>query len=217
MNLVMRHSILPGLFILSVAISAMATEVNIVGLFNGKAMVSINGGKHQVIATGETTPEGVKLISSNSTNAVLEIDGKRQNLGMGKSGSIPSSEGGGNSKAVLTADVQGHFFTNGSINGASTTMVVDTGATTVAMGKDEARRLGISYLKGERVGVNTANGVVAAYRVTLDTVSVGNLTLNQVEGLVQESNMPIVLLGMSFLKRLEIKQDGTSMTLLKKY
>lgn len=217
MNLTMRHSSLLCLIILCFATSAIATEVNIVGLFNGKAMVSINGGKPHVIASGETSPEGVKLISSNSATAIMEIDGKRQNMGMGKSASIPSAEGGGNSRAVLTADVQGHFFTNGSINGASTTMVVDTGATAVAMGKDEARRLGISYLKGERIGVNTANGVVAAYRVTLDTVRVGSLTLNQVEGLVQESNMPIVLLGMSFLKRLEIKQDGTSMTLLKKY
>lgn len=217
MNLIVRHSNLLGLLILSAAANATATEVNVVGLFNGKAMVSIDGDRPHVITTGDSTSKGVKLISSNSTSAVFEIDGKRQTLSMGKSGSITSAEGGGNSKAVLTADAQGHYFTTGSINGTSATMVVDTGATAVAMGKEEAKRLGISYLRGERVGVSTANGVVAAYRVTLDTVRVGSLTLNQVEGLVQESNMPIVLLGMSFLKRLEIKQDGTSMTLLKKY
>lgn len=218
MSLTLRHSNLLGLAILlSTASSAPATEVNVVGLFSGKAMVSINGGKHRVIAAGETSPEGVKLITADSSTAVLEIDGKRQNLGMGKSASIPSADGGGNQSAVLAADIQGHFVTTGSINGTSARMVVDTGATMVSMSKDEARRLGISYLNGERGMVSTANGVVPAYRVTLNTVRVGNLVLNQVDGLVQEASMPYVLLGMSFLKRLEIKQDGTNMTLLKKY
>lgn len=218
MSLVWRHSNLLGLAILlSTASSAPATEVNVVGLFSGKAMVSINGGKHRVIAAGETSPEGVKLITADSSTAVLEIDGKRQNLGMGKSASIPSADGGGNQSAVLAADIQGHFVTTGSINGTSARMMVDTGASMVSMGKDEARRLGISYLNGERGMVSTANGAVPAYRVTLNTVRVGNLTLHQVDGLVQEASMPYVLLGMSFLKRLEIKQDGTNMTLLKKY
>lgn len=217
MSFTKRHSNLLGLVILCTAISAHATEVNVVGLFNGKAMVSINGGKHRVMAAGETSPEGVRLISSDSATAVLEIDGKRQNLGMGKSASIPSTDGGGNQSALLAADIRGHFVTTGSINGTSARMMVDTGASMVSMGKDEAKRLGISYLNGERGAVSTANGVVPAYRVTLNTVKVGGITLNQVEGLVQESNMPFVLLGMSFLKRLEIKQDGTNMTLLKKY
>ncbi|BAN36000.1 hypothetical protein SCD_n02191 [Sulfuricella denitrificans skB26] len=216
MNLAWRYSNLLGLFILFTS-SAHATEVNVVGLFNGKAMISINGGKHRVMAAGETSPEGVKLISSDSTAAVLEIDGKRQNLGMGKSASIPSADGGGNQSAVLAGDLRGHFVTTGNINGTSTRMMVDTGASMVSMSKDEAKRLGISYLNGERAAVSTANGVVPAYRVTLNTVRVGNITLNQVDGLVQDSGMPFVLLGMSFLKRLEIKQDGTNMTLLKKY
>jgi len=218
MNLAWCHSNLLGVAILfCTANSTHATEVNVVGLFNGKTMLSINGGKHRVMAAGETSPEGVRLISSNSTTAVLEIDGKRQNLGMGKSASIPSANGGGNQSAVLPADIRGHFVTTGSINGTSARMVVDTGATMVSMGKDEAKRLGISYLNGERGAVSTANGVVPAYRVTLNSVKVGGITLNQVEGLVQDSSMPFVLLGMSFLKRLEIKQDGTNMTLLKKY
>ncbi|MHB9101035.1 MAG: retropepsin-like aspartic protease family protein [Sulfuricella sp.] len=217
MSLACCYSNLLGLVILCTANSAYATEVNVVGLFNGKAMVSINSGKHRVMAIGETSPEGVKLISADSTTAVLEIDGKRQNLGMGRSASIPSADGGGNQSAVLAADIRGHFVTTGSINGTNTRMMVDTGATMVSMGKDEAKRLGISYLNGERGAVSTANGVVPAYRVTLDTVRMGNITLNQVDGLVQEGSMPYVLLGMSFLKRLEIKQDGTNMTLLKKY
>ena len=150
MSLAWRYSNLLGLVILCTASSAHATEVNVVGLFNGKAMVSINGGKHRVMASGETSPEGVKLISADSTTAVLEIDGKRQNLGMGKSASIPSADGGGNQSALLAGDLRGHFVTTGSINGTSARMMVDTGASMVSMGKDEAKRLGISYLNGER-------------------------------------------------------------------
>ena len=76
MSFTKRHSNLLGLVILCTAISAHATEFIVVGLFNGKAMVSINGGKHRVMAAGETSPEGVRLISSESAIAVLEIDGK---------------------------------------------------------------------------------------------------------------------------------------------
>jgi len=211
------HSNLLGLLLLGTACAGHATEVNVVGLFSGKAMLMVNGGKPRMLASGETSPEGIRLISADSNAAVLEIDGKRQTLNMGQSANIKPQAGSGNPTTVLTADSSGHFLTVGSINGASTRMLVDTGATMVSMSSAEAKRLGISYLSGERGAVSTANGVVPAYRVSLNTVKLGNITLNQVEGLVQESNMPFVLLGMSFLKRLEMKRDGTSMTLVKKY
>lgn len=212
-----HYSNLLGLLLLGATCAGHATEVNIVGLFSGKAMVMVNGGKPHMMANGETSPEGIKLISADSNAAVLEIDGKRQTLNMGQSANIKPKEGSGNPTTILTADSAGHFFTVGSINGASTRMIVDTGATMVSMSSAEAKRLGISYLNGERGAVSTANGVVPAYRVTFNTVKLGNITLNQVEGLVQESSMPFVLLGMSFLKRLEMKRDGSSMTLVKKY
>lgn len=212
-----HYSNLLGLLLLGAACAGHATEVNVVGLFSGKAMVMVNGGKPHMMASGETSPEGIRLISADSNAAVLEIDGKRQTLNMGQSANIKPKEGSGNPTTILTADSSGHFFTVGSINGASTRMIVDTGATMVSMSSAEAKRLGISYLNGERGAVSTANGVVPAYRVTFNTVKLGNITLNQVEGLVQESSMPFVLLGMSFLKRLEMKRDGTSMTLVKKY
>lgn len=211
-----RHSNLLGLLLITATYAVHATEVNVVGLFNGKAMVIVNGGKQRVLTIGETSPDGIKLISADSSVAVLEIDGKRQTLTMGQAANIQSTSGD-NPTTVLTADSRGHFITMGSINGASARMMVDTGATMVSMSSAEARRLGVSYLNGGRGGVSTANGVVPAYRVTLNTVKVGNVTLNQVEGLVQESDMPYVLLGMSFLKRLEMRRDGTSMTLVKKY
>lgn len=211
------YSNLCGLLFLTIAAVAQATEVNVVGLFNGKAMVSINGGKPRMLSVSDASPEGIKLLRADSDSATMEIDGKQRTLRMGQTVSLASRSGdSGNPTTQLTADSRGHFITTGTINGVSTRMMVDTGATMVSMSSAEARRIGLSYLNGQRVPVSTANGVVAAYRVTLNTVKVGNITLNQVHGLVQESNMSDVLLGMSFLNRLEMRRDNGTMTLVKK-
>ena len=189
-----------------------------VGLFNGKAMVSVDGGKPQMLGAGQSTAQGVKLIGADSREAVLEIDGKRKTLGMGQSLSYASSAGGSGSQSVsLTADGRGHFVTLGTINGGSTRFLVDTGATYVAMSAAEARRLGIDYQKGERGMMSTANGVVPVYRIMLNTVKIGDVAVNQVQGSVSEAPMEAALLGMSFLNRVEMKREGSTLTLIKKF
>ncbi|HEX8963083.1 MAG TPA: retropepsin-like aspartic protease, partial [Rhodocyclaceae bacterium] len=94
---------------------------------------------------------------------------------------------------------------------------VDTGATFVALSAADAARAGIDYRKGEQGAISTANGVVRAWRVPGATVSLGDITLHQVEVSVTESGLPIGLLGMSFLNRLEMKRDGDTMTLKKRF
>ena len=117
----------------------------------------------------------------------------------------------------LTAG-NGHFVTAGQINGQTVQFIVDTGASFITLGMSDARRLSINYLGGQRVAMSTANGVVPAYRVKLDEVRVGTVTLNNVDGIVQpETSMPVVLLGMSFLNRMEMKRDGETMTLKKRF
>jgi len=64
--------------------AANATDVNVIGLFSGKAVVVIDKGAPRTLAVGQKTPEGVVLISSDSKRAVLEIDGKRETLEMGQ-------------------------------------------------------------------------------------------------------------------------------------
>src|SRR5437016_1981579 len=71
-------------FAIAAAAPASATDVNIVGLYPGKAVVVINRGMPRTIAVGERTPEGVVLISSDSRVAVVEVDGKRERLEMGQ-------------------------------------------------------------------------------------------------------------------------------------
>jgi aspartyl protease family protein len=65
--------------------------------------------------------------------------------------------------------------------------------------------------------VNTANGTAPVYRVTLNTVKVGDIELHQVDAVVHENGLPFTLLGMSFLNRTEMRREGTQMILTKRY
>jgi len=194
------------------------TQVNVVGLFSNKAVVTINGGTPQSLSAGQTKL-GVKLISADSESATFVIEGKRQVLKMGQAASVAASSGSEiNSPVSLYADSRGHFYGNLSINGASLKYVVDTGATSVAMNSGDAKFAKIDYEKGEKIMLSTANGDVGAYLVKLNTLKIGTIVLNNVEAIVNEGGSPpYVLLGMSALNRVEMKRDNSIMTLTKKY
>lgn len=204
-------AILPG-------VANADTRVNVVGLFSGKAVLVINGGAPRTLSVGQSSPEGVKLIEADSSRAVLEVEGKRQSLGMGQGAAVaggPATVGQG---VTLYANRDGHFFGEASINGRPVKYLLDTGATAVSMSSAQARKLGIDYVAGKEGTSATAAGVVRAWRVTLNSVKLGGMTLNQVEGTVIDGDSPaIVLLGMSALNRMEMKREGMTMTLTKKY
>ena len=180
-----------GLPLLSVALIGFAdTQVNVVGLFNGKALVTINGSAPQTLAVGQTK-NGVKLIAADSQQATLLIEGKTKVLGMGQG--VSTGGGGGsnqNQPVNLYADAAGQFFGNATVNGTSLRYVVDTGATAVALNSADAKRANIDYLKGEKTVASTASGKVVAYRVSLNTLKIGNITLNNVDAAVIEGNGP---------------------------
>lgn len=201
------------------ALPASAADVNVIGLFSNKAVLVIDGGKPRTLSSGEISPEGIRLISASSESAVVEISGRRQTLtpGHGSYGTAGRSAAG-TSSVVLPADPRGHFITSGAINGNTLQFLVDTGATLVTLSSGDARRLGINYLSGKRAFSQTANGVVPAYRLQLDTVRVGDITANNVDAIIIEgTGLPIALLGMSFLNRMDMKRDGLMMTLTKRY
>lgn len=201
--------------VLLMSAHAQATSVSVMGLFKDKAIVSIDGGKPRTMHAGEILQD-VKLISADSNEARFEVSGKRRALGMGQSfaGGTASDQ---RASVSLTADSRGHFAAAGSLNGYPVTFLVDTGATSIAINADEARRMGLNYKASAPAGVSTAAGVVPAWRVTFNTVKLGGITLNQVEGLVVESGLSVPLLGMSFLNRMEMKRDGQTMTLTQRY
>jgi len=95
--------------------------------------------------------------------------------------------------------------------------LVDTGASTVALGAAQAAQIGIDFRAGERVAMSTANGVVPAYRVRLDSVRLGEVEVYGVEATVVASEMPFVLLGNSFLSRFRIRQENDVMMLERRY
>lgn len=215
-----RSGILLGLLLcmLNTACAEEATQVNVVALFNNKAVVIVNKGKPQTLSAGQTSKEGVKLIAADTSRALLEIEGKRKSLAMGQAATVAGAFLPDGGSAILYADPAGHHMTQGLINNASMRFLLDTGASTIAMNSSDARRAGINYKNGEQVTVQTANGNVTAYRVVIDRLKLGSLALTQVDGMVLEGSSPeIVLLGMSALNRLDMKREGIALTLTKKY
>lgn len=202
---------------LSSASAFADTKVNIVGLFSNKAVVIVNDGKPKTLSVGQTS-EGVKLLAADSKSATLLIDGKTRQVGMGQAVSIAGNDANSSPSVTLYANAQGHFLSECFINGMPLKFLLDTGATTVALNSGDAKYAKIDYKRGEPVLMSTANGVVTAYRVTIDSLKIGGITLNQIEGSVLEGGSPsVVLLGMSALKRLDMKRHDIAMTLTKKY
>jgi aspartyl protease family protein len=193
------------------------TKVNIVGLFSDKAVIIINDGKPRTLSVGQTV-DGVKLIAADSRSATLLIEGKIRKLSMGQAASVGDASASSKQSVTLYANAQGHFVSECKINGASLKFLIDTGATTVALNSGDAKFANIDYKKGEPVLVNTANGIVTAYRVTIANLKIGNIILSQVDASVLEGGSPsVVLMGMSALRRMEITHQGIAMTLTKKY
>ena len=192
-------------------------RIEVVGLFKGKALVAIDG-RQRLLRAGETSPEGIKLLSANSQQAVLEIDGERRTFGLDQG--IGSSFKGPEQPTVrIWPTPDRMYLAVGSINGFPVDFVVDTGATLISMNSNEARRLGIDYrMEGERGMSSTASGMSKIYIVQLDRVRLGEIELRNVKGAVHEGNFPtVVLLGMSFLSRLDMRHEGEMLELTRKF
>jgi aspartyl protease family protein len=118
---------------------------------------------------------------------------------------------------VLTAGSGGHFLTPGQINGQAVQLLVDTGATKVAMSVVDAERLGIKYKSGQPVQMGTANGVVPGWLIKVASVRVGDVMVYGVDAIVSAGAMPYVLLGNSFLTHFQMTRTNDQMVLDKRY
>jgi len=198
---------------------SMAIErLRVVALFLDKAMVEIDG-KNRLLKRGKASPEGVLLISADAKAAVIEIEGKRETYELGRHVSASYSQPK-NQAVQIWRNAHGSYTTVGSINGRTVNMLVDTGASSVAMSEVEAKRLGIPYLlTGTVIRVSTASsGNVRGYKVLLERVRVGDVLLHNVKGTVIEGNSPSeVLLGMSFLGQLQMENRGNVLLLKTRY
>ena len=156
------------------------------------------------------------MVSVQGDQVVIEIGGKKRPLRVGQH-AIGAAAADGSGKITMTADNQGHFYTTGTINGVSVRFLVDTGATMISLGATDARRVGLDFNRGQKGMTQTANGQVVVSKIQLDTVRIGDVTLHNVDALVHQTEMPMALLGMSFLNRMEMQRDGSTMTLKKRF
>jgi aspartyl protease family protein len=101
--------------------------------------------------------------------------------------------------------VSGDFDVSAQINGARVAMVLDTGASSVVLTRDDAKAAGLPLeVLAYTVPIDTANGRARAASVRLDRIAVGGLVERSVEALVaQPGQLKMSLLGMSFLNRLQ--------------
>lgn len=200
---------------LSVSSWTHAAEAKVLGVFNGSAVLELDG-KQKILKPGQQVGE-IKLISADGRQAVLEVDGKPRTVALG------ASLGGNYSPpqrdAVrLPRSKDGHYYVRGTVNGQLVDLMVDTGATRVVFNSNIATKLGINYRLGRQGQSLTASGVAQAYFLTLSSVKVGGIDLTNVDAAVVEGNFPVQsLLGMSFLSRVQMAENNGVLELRSKY
>ena len=189
--------------------AAHATTVLVMSIEQGRAQLLVNGTAVRTLREGQTSPEGVKLISADRTRAVLEVDGRELALGLGGS-TVASAE--------VKADRWGMYARRHS-HGVATPAVIDTGAFAVSITREEAERMSIRYATAPRIEVTTAGGQRSARRVNFATVRVGGITLHNVDGVVvenQKGDSTVTLIGATSLNSVEMRRIGDTLTLTRR-
>jgi aspartyl protease family protein len=195
--------------------AAHAASVSFSGMLGDKALLIIDG-QARGVAVGATV-QGVKLVRLDGTQAQVEADGKTTILRLGGGAKVAGSDGTATgTRIVIPAGAGGHYRGLASINGHPVQYIVDTGATFIAMGADVASSLGLDYSSSTATAAMTANGAVAARKVTLNKVTIGDVTIFNVECMIVPQAMRDVLLGNSFLSHFQMHSDSDTLVLDKR-
>lgn len=201
------------------AVSGLAfanLDIQVQGLFSGRAMISIDGNV-QLLRAGETSAEGVTLISADSKQAVVKYEGDTHKLGLSDRVAVSFDEPE-NREVRLRPDNRGHYSARVNINGRTAEVLVDTGATFIAMNEEHAKSLGINLDDAQKGRASTAGGIVETKVVTLSSVSIGGITRNSVLASVQDGDFPqTILLGNSFLSGLDMTTESGVLVLRQKF
>lgn len=209
------------------AAGSAPAQVSLTGFMGDKALIMVNGGPPKVVAVGSTVG-GIQILSINKkqhlaeaningTPTTLRLIGMPSSFGS-KQPPIPGATKTDAATGIVTIPIagDGHFYTDGTVNGQGVKFMIDTGASNVVLGEADAKRLGIPYLdQGRPTQMSTANGSVTAYRITLNSVEIGGITASDVDAVVG-SNLPYILLGNSFLSRVKMQRNDDAMMLEKK-
>lgn len=183
-------------------------------------MLSIDGQKAKIVRAG-TQYKDVKLISSDTSEAVIEVNGQRETLTLNGSTVVTDQLGSFSQTAEPMVKIRvnefGFFESRGTINGRGIRFLVDTGASLVVLNSQQADAIGLEYKNGVKGTASTASGLAPMYTVNLSRMSLGAIEARDIEAGVIEGAFPeIPLLGMSFLGKLNMKRVGNVMTLEKR-
>ncbi len=165
-------------------------------------LVAVMLGSVYAIKNREALSEFATHAAERATEAT-DVKLPEQPLANAENGSDSGTSNSGGD-VELTANSGGHFETAAEVNGNEIDVMVDTGATLVALTYEDAERAGL-YLKSADFtqGVRTANGTAKVAPVTLSSITIGDITVRNVKGAVAEQGkLHKTLLGMSFLGRL---------------
>jgi len=204
------------LFVTSLSAFAAPDSVKVVALFSDKAMLMING-ENIIMKKGDVI-QGVTLVSANGRGAVVRFEnGTEKELGINQSINQAFKKPT-NNKLTVYSNRSGMFLMPGKINGRNTRFLLDTGATFISLSSVEADKLGLTYKSASKGMVQTANALVPVWKIKLDNVKVGGISVSNVEAVVLNGTNPKpILLGMSFLKHLKMQRNGAMMLIEQKY
>ncbi|MFM2056761.1 MAG: hypothetical protein RLY71_1146 [Pseudomonadota bacterium] len=189
--------------------AAAAQTLAMAGSMGSRAVLVIDG--HAAVVSEGSTLAGVKVrrveptrieVETASGPRVVALGGSQ--VSVGSAGALPPAP-----QLVLSAAPDRLYRAEALLNGAAVNAVVDTGASLVSLSLLQSHRLGLDLSQAPRTKVQTANGELAGWRVTLERVQLGRLEARRVEAVVIDTDLPYVLLGNSFLGRFRLQwQDG---------
>ena len=128
----------------------------------------------------------------------------------------PKPAQGGPQTVSLAADASGHFVADIKINGLFLKGLVDTGATSVAIPLEEAKKVGINPRPSEfTTRIQTANGETRGAVVRLSEVRLDSIVVRDVEAVVVDKGLAVTLVGMSFIRKLQSSEMRGNMLILR--
>ena len=193
------------------SILADRPKLHLNAILGQSVVLSING-QHQMIKLYGRTSTGHRLTHIGRDHAVFSDGNQNYRIKIGSGiGNYRTQQ----ASKVTIPNSNGMYFVNGLVNQQGVKFLVDTGATSIAMNSDTAERLGIDYRNaGSKGKAFTAAGEVNTWDLHLATVTVGDITLHNVDAAIIEGQHPqVALLGMSFLNQTRMVNNGTLMTL----
>lgn len=228
------------LLFLCLSISAIADTVRVLAISKGRALVDINNYSQMTMTPGSEI-DGIRLLNLKGTVANFSIHGDLHKISVGQMTIVssstfttprdPESNGivirkGNSARKIreisIAANRSGSYYINGTINNVPVRFHIDTGATTIAMSRAKGTEIGLLFEKGIPVIAATASGKIPAFAGSCQRVTVGEIELANVicsvsekldDGILNHE----VLLGMSFLRRINMRQENGILTLSQVY